>query len=204
MLMVTHQEGSVSISVNCTGSSFTHCSVVAWQPVRPCLSVTLPSQPACHIPKAHSVSCAPGSLLATTGFIPRHSSLSQTLLSVCHNWLCFRSFSSSRLLFLFQPSLPQQFRYRAKPIFILSSLCPNTHCHPWRLIRSSSCILRRSFRTAVPDKIKSDQKMDCLETSSPPQSLGQPSSPRLSPFCTFSSHYAISPFYLTIIFSYPS
>lgn len=115
MLMVTHQEGSVSISVNCTGSSFTHCSVVAWQPVRPCLSVTLPSQPACHIPKAHSVSCAPGSLLPTTGFIPRHSSLSQTLLSVCHNWLCFWSFSSSR-----SPFLPNNFAFLTPTISIQS------------------------------------------------------------------------------------
>lgn len=88
MLTVTHQEGCVSSSAELHWLWLhPHCSVAACP--------TPPSQPGCHIPKAHLVSCAPGSLLTIAGFITRHSSLSQTLRSVCHSLLCSQSFSSS-------------------------------------------------------------------------------------------------------------
>lgn len=148
--MVTHQEGSVSISAELHWLQLhPHCSVVAWQPVPPSLSVTLPSQPACHIPKAHSVICAPGSLLTITGFIPRHSSLPQTSISLSQFtlfpvFLIITCFAVSCSAF-FTPTISIQSKAR---LYSLKSLSQHTLqslainqillLHPQKVLQSSS------------------------------------------------------------------
>lgn len=135
---VTRHKGSgrfmFSGGKRCLSSIFT-CESLSWS--HSLASLIHATQCLSLLPHPHSPICqagVPGSLAATSGLSTKHSSLSQTCNtyrpvlisfapSLSHHMICFFPHLRSA-------AFSKEFLYWARPVFILSSVCPSPQSSP--------------------------------------------------------------------------